>query len=1246
MHTFRTGSLYTIGNMLVRIEISRFKCIDYIDYHFERNASFVLFTGFNGVGKSCILEAMAFGLGIELDELRVKDINGFVPQGFTTTKNRTFCNLTFTDVKPESEVIIGSYIDDKTRCYSLNHKKISKNEFDNYLKELNISRSSEYYISQNQIHSIMAASAKDLYKSIYFVSNVGTIQDEQRKIEKEIVAYNDSNNLILIALNKINDKIEKDQSKIINIERNERITIEIENTELEIKELDSLYYYYSSYNLLYELRKLMSHITSCNDDLLKLSKSIDCKNNHSNNITVDAVSEFDVVSQELQDVAASLSLVSSCISNNIVELSSEVSLIDSTLANTNNLRIEYCKLEKQSNMLQESLENLVDDINCGINNHNSIVDIIADRKKEIQSMFSTKCSVENLVMSLTDVAMSTLANEHETLSEYHQLLHLMASLKQQEHDLLLLTSAKCGMDSKAVDVIDYQLEQMSQLLQQKETQNESLQFTLRDEIRSLQAIQSRLKLPKSSCSINNSNDGDYGSLADIICLFSDSSTTKYDFALNVILEPLLSIRIVSDSLAAAETIQKMHDARTLRIWPLNKLNDVPRLSELKRPKYYKELLREESFVDPTTLVGINENCLPNCNNDVSKVITKALGSYILCDNEKDAISAIHKYQHTEKALCIVTIDGVVHRPGSLHLCETEQTTCNIRLLEEYHKAIFSVRKTQILSVSVKKQVESARIGVSDLVRLKHVISEIKVLSEKIIAKNDSVEKITAQRVHDNLQRNIMIDKLESVSSNIDRLQRELEHLNKCSHEGVPEHEIEKLHVEYQMILLNSNNSRKEDLEQQLLVLELNRLELSNSLESLVNQLEVSREKENVLRKTDKELTERKSTLLLQERSLQQKLASMTKQPPNVNVISDDNALDSLQKQFSYDEHRREQLYADYSNLIQRYQNFIDNTAAKHSSDNEEIHLSHLELYDLLLHLKKKFVTVPDISQIYEHLELVRVTTTTILASLPIQVDCTIDSNHDEILSIGEVCFTNLAIKREQLQSLNNEYNDRGSNKVKKTTSKRKRNPKYSGYESDDSIEINDKKCTVALLKSSISRERKEYLDLRLKFDNVSSAILQLSNGIKSISSVIRLRLSNTFQNVRTRVRTYFNDLVPNKQCDLIQIDSNDLSLGVKFVLVETNAPVSNSSISELSGGQKGLLSLSFVFSLCAVRPSPLYLLDEVDAALDEGNQEIVAKVIAKFFQHSQVFCVSHHTAMQLHSDLLINVQIKNGKTVI
>ena len=1239
--------------MLVRIEISRFKCIDYIDYHFERNAPFVLFTGFNGVGKSCILEAMAFGLGIELDELRVKDINGFVPQGFTATKNRTFCNLTFTDVKPESsEVVIGSYIDDKTRCYSLNHKKISKNEFDNYLKSLNIYRSSGYYISQNQIHSIMAASAKELYKSIYFVSNVGTIQDEQRKIEKEIVAYNDSNNLILIALNKINDKIEKDQKKIISIERNERISIEIENTELEIKELDSLYYYYSSYNLLYELRKLMSHITSCNDDLLKLSKSIDCENNNHNikNITVDAVSEFDIVSQELQDIAASLSFVSSCISNNIVELSSEVSLIDSTLANTNNLRIEYCKLEKQSNMLQESLENLVDDINCGINNHNSIVDIIADRKKEIQSMFSTKCSVENLVMSLTDVAMSTLANEHETLSEYHQLLHLMATLKQQEHELLLLTSAKCGMDSKTVveNHIDYHLTQMSQLLQQKETQNESLQITLRDEIRSLQAIQSRLKLPKSSCSINNSNDGDYGSLADIICLFSsDSSTMKYDFALNVILEPLLSIRIVSDSLAAAETIQKMHDARTLRIWPLNKLNDVPKLSELKRPKYYKELLREESFVDPTTLVGINENCLINCNNDVSKVITKALGSYILCDNEKDAISAIHKYQHTEKALCIVTIDGVVHRPGSLHLCETEQTTCNIRLLEEYHKAIFSVRKAQILSISVKKQVESARTGVSDLVRLKHVISEIKVLSEEIIAKNEFVEKITAQRVHDNLQRNTMIEKLESVSSNIDRLQRELEHLNKCSHEGVLEHEIVKLHVEYQMILLNSNNSRKQDLEQQLLILELNRLEMSNSLESLVNQLEVSREKENVLRKIDMELTERKSTLLLQEQSLQQKLASMTKQPLNVNVISDDNALDKLQKQYSYDEHRREQLYADYSNLIQRYQKFIDNTAAKHSSDNEEIHLSHLELYDLLLHLKKKFVTDLDISQLlYEHLELVRVTATTILASLPIQVDCTIESNHDEIFSIGEVCFTNLAIKREFRKLLNDEYNNRGNNKVKKTTSKRKRNPKYSGYESDDIIENNDKKCTVAFLKSSISRERKEYLDLRLKFENVTSAIKQLSNGIISISSVIRLRLSNTFQNVRTRVRTYFNDLVPNKQCDLIQIDSNDLSLGVKFVLVETNASVSNSSISELSGGQKGLLSLSFVFSLCSLKPSPLYLLDEVDAALDEGNQEMVAKVIAKFFQHSQVFCVSHHTAMQLHSDLLINVQIKNGKTVI
>ena len=95
--------------------------------------------------------------------------------------------------------------------------------------------------------------------------------------------------------------------------------------------------------------------------------------------------------------------------------------------------------------------------------------------------------------------------------------------------------------------------------------------------------------------------------------------------------------------------------------------------------------------------------------------------------------------------------------------------------------------------------------------------------------------------------------------------------------------------------------------------------------------------------------------------------------------------------------------------------------------------------------------------------------------------------------------------------------------------------------------------------------------------------------------------------LRERCQRYFGDLVPGRKVDLVRVDpAASLEEGLKFVLLaeaayadvreireKKNAIDRTRSTAELSGGQRALLGLSFVFAAALHKRSPLYLLDEV-----------------------------------------------------
>src|SRR6185436_11079421 len=76
------------------------------------------------------------------------------------------------------------------------------------------------------------------------------------------------------------------------------------------------------------------------------------------------------------------------------------------------------------------------------------------------------------------------------------------------------------------------------------------------------------------------------------------------------------------------------------------------------------------------------------------------------------------------------------------------------------------------------------------------------------------------------------------------------------------------------------------------------------------------------------------------------------------------------------------------------------------------------------------------------------------------------------------------------------------------------------------------------------------------------------------------------------------------------------------------------SLSELSGGQRSLLALSLILSLLLFKPAPMYILDEIDAALDLSHTQNIGRMLKTHFSHSQFVVVSLKEGMFNNANVL------------
>ena len=151
-------------------------------------------------------------------------------------------------------------------------------------------------------------------------------------------------------------------------------------------------------------------------------------------------------------------------------------------------------------------------------------------------------------------------------------------------------------------------------------------------------------------------------------------------------------------------------------------------------------------------------------------------------------------------------------------------------------------------------------------------------------------------------------------------------------------------------------------------------------------------------------------------------------------------------------------------------------------------------------------------------------------------------------------------------------------------------------------------------------KRKEYMDAQ--HEDLVSALETLENAIKKIDRKTRTRFKDTFESVNKGVQELFPKLFGGGHAYLELTGDDLLTTGVSIMARPPGKRIS--SINLMSGGEKALTAVAFVFAIFRLNPAPFCLLDEVDAPLDDANVARFTAMVKEMSETVQFIVVTHN----------------------
>ena len=158
--------------------------------------------------------------------------------------------------------------------------------------------------------------------------------------------------------------------------------------------------------------------------------------------------------------------------------------------------------------------------------------------------------------------------------------------------------------------------------------------------------------------------------------------------------------------------------------------------------------------------------------------------------------------------------------------------------------------------------------------------------------------------------------------------------------------------------------------------------------------------------------------------------------------------------------------------------------------------------------------------------------------------------------------------------------------------------------------------------------------------DVESSRSELRKVIKALEDEIEQRFQEAFAEVAEAYQRYFSILFPGGRGRIRLTDLGDPHSGLLIEAQPLGKKVSQLTL--LSGGERSLAALAFLFAIFEARPSPFYVLDEVEAALDDSNLRRFLRIVDEFRQRAQLLIVTHQQQTMEAADVLYGVTMEPG----
>ena len=169
----------------------------------------------------------------------------------------------------------------------------------------------------------------------------------------------------------------------------------------------------------------------------------------------------------------------------------------------------------------------------------------------------------------------------------------------------------------------------------------------------------------------------------------------------------------------------------------------------------------------------------------------------------------------------------------------------------------------------------------------------------------------------------------------------------------------------------------------------------------------------------------------------------------------------------------------------------------------------------------------------------------------------------------------------------------------------------------------------------LERVEKRKEELITQKTDLGEAQKDLLKTIEHIDVVAKEKFLATFNGVKENFKTIFKKLFVTGECDLLLSEGDPLEAEIIIVAKPKHKKLER--LVSLSTGERTLIAIALLFSFYLIKPSPICVLDEIDAPLDDANVERFISLLQEFKKKSQLLVITHNKLTMEAADYLYGI---------